>query len=58
MTRHPLLMLVCLTFVPSISLTSYDRKLLSKRINMAQKDWGMTSERLSDTCHTNVIYLR
>lgn len=51
-------MLVCLTFVPSISLTSYDRKLLSKRINMAQKDWGMTSERLSDTCHTNVIYLR
>lgn len=51
-------MLVCLTFVPSISLTSYDRKLLSKRINMAQKDWGMTSEQLSDTCHTNAIYLR
>ena len=35
-----------------------DRKLLGKRINMARKDRGMTSERLSDACHTNATYLR
>lgn len=35
-----------------------DRKLLGKRINMARKDRGMTSERLSDACHINATYLR
>ena len=35
-----------------------DKKLLGKRINMARKDKGLTSERLSEVCHINAAYLR
>ena len=35
-----------------------DRKLLGKRINMARKERGWTSERLSEACSINATYLR
>lgn len=35
-----------------------DKKLLGKRINLARKDRGLTSERLSEICNINATYLR
>ena len=35
-----------------------DRKSLGKRINMARKERGWTSERLSEACSINATYLR
>lgn len=35
-----------------------DKKLLGKRINLARKDRGMTSEKLSELCNINATYLR
>lgn len=35
-----------------------DKKLLGKRIHLARKDLGWTSERLSEACHINATYLR
>ena len=35
-----------------------DKKLLGKKINMARKDRGLTSEKLSELCNINATYLR
>ena len=35
-----------------------DKKSLGKRINMARKDLGLTSEKLSEECNINATYLR
>lgn len=35
-----------------------DKKLLGKRINLARKDKGLTSEKLSEICNINATYLR
>ena len=35
-----------------------DKKLLGKRINLARKDKGLTSEKLSEMCSINATYLR
>ena len=35
-----------------------DKKLLGKRINTARKEWGWTSERLSEACNINATYLQ
>lgn len=35
-----------------------DRRSLGKRINMARKERGRTSERLSEACSINATYLR
>ncbi len=35
-----------------------DRKSLGKRINLARKDKGLTSEKLSELCDINATYLR
>lgn len=35
-----------------------DKKLLGRRINLARKDKGLTSEKLSELCHINATYLR
>ncbi len=35
-----------------------DKKLLGKQINIARKDAGLTSEKLSEACHINATYLR
>lgn len=35
-----------------------DKKLLGKKINIARKDRGLTSERLSELCDINATYLR
>ena len=35
-----------------------DRKLLGKQINLARKDRGLTSEKLSEACNINATYLR
>lgn len=35
-----------------------DKKLLGKRINLARKDRGLTSEKLSELCDINATYLR
>lgn len=35
-----------------------DKKLLGKRINIARKDKGLTSEKLSELCNINATYLR
>ena len=35
-----------------------DKKLLGKRINLARKDIGLTSEKLSEACNINATYLR
>lgn len=35
-----------------------DKKLLGRRINLARKDKGLTSEKLSEACHINATYLR
>ena len=35
-----------------------DRKLLGRQINIARKDRGLTSEKLSEACNINATYLR
>lgn len=35
-----------------------EKKLLGKRIQIARKDRGITSERLSEACSINATYLR
>ena len=35
-----------------------DKKLLGKKINMARKDKGLTSDKLSEACSINAAYLR
>lgn len=35
-----------------------DKKLLGRRINMARKEIGWTSERLAEVCSINATYLR
>ena len=35
-----------------------DKKLLGKRINIARKERGWTSERLSEACNIHATYLR
>lgn len=35
-----------------------DKKLLGKQINLARKDRGLTSEKLSEACNINATYLR
>lgn len=35
-----------------------DKKGLGRRVNIARKDRGLTSERLSELCHINATYLR
>ena len=35
-----------------------DKKLLGKKINIARKDKGLTSEKLSEFCNINATYLR
>lgn len=35
-----------------------DKKLLGKKINIARKDKGITSEKLSELCNINATYLR
>lgn len=35
-----------------------DKKLLGKKINLARKDIGLTSEKLSEMCNINATYLR
>lgn len=35
-----------------------DKKLLGRRINLARKDKGLTSEKLSEACSINATYLR
>lgn len=35
-----------------------DKKLLGKKINIARKDKGLTSEKLSELCSINATYLR
>ena len=35
-----------------------DRKLLGRQINLARKDRGLTSEKLSEACNINATYLR
>ena len=35
-----------------------DKKLLGKKINIARKDKGFTSEKLSEVCNINSTYLR
>jgi len=35
-----------------------DKKMLGKRINIARKDMGLTSEKLSEYCNINATYLR
>lgn len=35
-----------------------NKKGLGRRVNIARKDRGLTSERLSELCHINATYLR
>ena len=35
-----------------------DKKELGRRVNIARKDRGLTSEKLSELCHINATYLR
>lgn len=35
-----------------------DKKLLGQKINLARKDRGLTSEKLSEICNINATYLR
>jgi transcriptional regulator with XRE-family HTH domain len=35
-----------------------DKKLLGKKIDLARKDRGLTSEKLSEMCNINATYLR
>ena len=35
-----------------------DKKLLGRRISLARKDKGLTSEKLSELCNINATYLR
>ena len=35
-----------------------DKKGLGRRVNIARKDRGLTSEKLSELCHINATYLR
>lgn len=35
-----------------------DKKLLGRKLNMARKDCGLTSEKLSEACGLNATYLR
>ena len=35
-----------------------DKKLLGRQINLARKDRGLTSEKLSEACNINATYLR
>lgn len=35
-----------------------DKKLFGKKLNMARKDRGLTSERLAEACGLNATYLR
>ncbi len=35
-----------------------DKKLFGKRVNIARKERGMTSEKLSEACDINATYLR
>ena len=35
-----------------------DKKALGRRVHIARKDTGLTSERLSELCHINATYLR
>ena len=35
-----------------------DKKLLGKKINLARKDIGLTSEKLSEMCNITATYLR
>ena len=35
-----------------------DKKLLGRKINIARKDKGLTSEKLSEFCNINATYLR
>ena len=35
-----------------------EKKLLGKKINTARKDCGITSDKLSESCHINATYLR
>ena len=35
-----------------------DKKMLGKKINIARKDSGLTSEKLSEQCNINATYLR
>lgn len=35
-----------------------DRKLLGRQINLARKDRGLTSKKLSEACNINATYLR
>ena len=35
-----------------------EKKLLGKKINMARKDRGITSDKLSEACNINATYLR
>lgn len=35
-----------------------DKKLLGRKINLARKDRGLTSEKLSEACNINATYLR
>lgn len=35
-----------------------DKKLLGQKINLARKDRGLTSEKLSEMCNINATYLR
>jgi len=35
-----------------------EKKQLGKKINLARKDLGITSEKLSEACHINATYLR
>ena len=35
-----------------------DKKLLGRKINVARKDRGWTSDRLSESCSINATYLR
>lgn len=35
-----------------------DKKLFGKRVNVARKERGMTSEKLSEACDINATYLR
>ena len=35
-----------------------EKKLLGRKINLARKDKGLTSDTLSEACHINATYLR
>lgn len=35
-----------------------NKKQLGKKVNMARKDCGLTSEKLAEACHINSTYLR